>query len=185
MAPTMPSNDRFNSLLTLALFVFAFGVVIAWRRTHDPLRAWARHAETLHTEKINRPLRRCFGPLDAVSLRALSVAVRRGPTPMPFAACRGSVLSEATVAPATFVEALRDAPTAVFPLRDRERGEISRMEPTLRRLGSEVVKVPGTPTDAQRSAIADRLDDAIAEINQEQQAFADLLRTAHDAAPMF
>lgn len=176
------TSDRFNLVLNVLLVLGVGAAVVAWRRARSPARMWAHTLEQRHQHDIENALRRCFGGTTGADVRRLADAVHHGPLPQPFRDCHRGPMAELLVAPNAFVDALQNPPMQVYHVRERHRGTLTHLGNSLRVLEHEVAVAGATPTDAQREALAHRLEETATDVENERNACRDLVAAANDAA---
>lgn len=178
-----PPRGRFNLWLNIGLIVAAAAIVVAWRRAQDPTRKWAKRIEQAHATQMDRPLQRCFGTADPAAIRRIADGLHRGPMPAPLRDCHRGPGAELLVSPNSFVEYLQNPPQSIVSLRDRERNALFRLVGTYRLLEQGLAEANGSPSEAQRGRIAERIESLAAELAAEKRALQDLVNAARDAAP--
>lgn len=177
--------DRFTVGLVIALVAAAAGTLVAWRRARNPLRMWAKQAQTNHAQEIDRALERCFGTTTAAGVRQLAATVARGPMPSPFKDCHRGPMAELLVAPNAFVSTLQSTPLELYRVRETERVALLRVSASARLLERAVTAGGASPTDAQRQEMAQKLEDLAPDLEQEHTVFQDLLGVAEEQAGWF
>lgn len=181
VTPRPPATRTMLALYAL-LALAAVGALIAWHRTQDPARRWARRLEEAHATHMERPLVRCFGTKDPAAIRRVGDALARGELRAPLRDCHRGPAAELLVSPNAFVEFLQNPPQRVTALRDRERNALYRLIGSYRILEQALSQANGSPNAQQRERIAQRIESLSAELAAEQRALQDLLTATRDAA---
>ncbi|MBL8604312.1 MAG: hypothetical protein JNK72_20475 [Myxococcales bacterium] len=185
-APSKPRRSSADLLLNVGLAAAVVLAFVAWRRARDPHRLWAKRLEQEHVTQIEQPITRCFGGARSDDLRRLTRAVQGGQMPDPFNRCHSGPMADLLVAPAGFMQTIQNPPVEVYRLRDRHRASLNRLSASLRSLELEVSRAHGNPDTAEkREALVRRLEDVVPELEQERQAFEDMVAGARAAASPF
>lgn len=177
--------DRFTAGLIVVLVLAGAGALVAWRRARNPLRMWAKQAQTNHAGEVDRALQRCFGTTTAAGVRQLAAAVARGPMPAPFKDCHRGPMAELLVAPNAFISTLQSTPLELYRVRETERVALQRLSASVRLLERAVTGGGASPTDAQRQEIAHKLEDLVPDLEQERTVFQDMVSVAEQQAGTF
>jgi hypothetical protein len=182
-----PKNNaiRNNLVLFVLLALGALAAFVSWKRARNPLRLWAKTVEEHHQLEIDTALQRCFGTSTPQGLRDLAATVRRTALPAPFKDCHRGPMAELLVSPNAFTSSMQGTPLEVYHVRERERVALQRLMASLRLLEHVVSSARDNPTDAQRTEIASKLEEAVPDIDQERKTFEDLVSTARDQAGIF